>query len=166
MSGSAVGAGTSVGVPSCAGEIVGSDGAVGRLGSGVGTLGSAGVGAGVGAGVAAGVGADVAAGVAAGVVIGTLGSVGVGTVGKVGSIGVGTEGTLGSEGDGGKGMLIDKPPPLPFSVLILMLSKKRAHMRSERKSPVSQSLELLPSFPVLLVDFLKLRNRGETFGRN
>ena len=162
MSGSAVGAGTSVGVPSCAGEIVGSDGAVGRLGSGVGTLGSAGVGAGVGAGVAAGVGA----GVAAGVVIGTLGSVGVGTVGKVGSIGVGTEGTLGSEGDGGKGMLIDKPPPLPFSVLILMLSKKRAHMRSERKSPVSQSLELLPSFPVLLVDFLKLRNRGETFGRN
>lgn len=129
------------------GLVVGSDGGVGALGlegsEVVGTLGS---------------------GIAGDGVTLMLGAEGVGMFVSVGV--VGTVGKLGSGGDGGKGMLIETPPPLPLPPPMLMLSNIREHIRSERKSPVSQSEELPWRFLALLVDFFNLRRRGETLVLN
>ena len=74
---------------------------------------------------------------------------------------VGTVGRLGSGGGvGWKGMLMEDPPPLPPPML--MLNNMREHIRSDRKSPVSQSEELFRRYLALLVDFFNLRKRGET----
>ena len=154
-----------------AGLVVGSDGRVGTVGlvvasdGRVGTVGLV-VASDGGVGTLGLVGSEVVgvlgSGNAGDGVTSMLGPEGVGMFVSVG--GVGTVGRLGSEGDGGKGMLIETPPPIPPPML--MLSNMREHIRSERKSPVSQSEELPRRFLALLVDFFNWRRRGETLVLN